>query len=120
MADMMMMAAAGEGKTRSLANAGRAAAAAAAATAERCGEGRGAAVASDREVKALAQHPSQTGVFDVQRGRGNCSGYDNQVARKGRGMCLAKQAAGNETSDGQAAASVSDMGEQTREEVDSG
>lgn len=34
-------------------------------------------------------------------------------------MCLAKQAAENETSAGQAAASVSDMGEQQREEVDS-
>lgn len=71
------------------------------------------------EEKAGAKHPSQTGVFDVQRGEENCSGYDNQVAREGRGMCLAKQAAGNETSDGQAAAGVSDMGEQQREEVDS-
>ena len=47
-------------------------------------------------------------------------GRDNQVAREGRGMWWkAKQAAGNETSDGQAAASVSDMGgEQVVEEVD--
>lgn len=34
-------------------------------------------------------------------------------------MGVAKEAAGNETSDGQAAASVSDMGEQQVEEVDS-
>lgn len=40
----------------------------------------------DVEEKAGAKHPSQTGVFDVQRGRGDCSGYDNQVAREGRGM----------------------------------
>jgi hypothetical protein len=41
-----------------------------------------------------------------------CSeGVDNQVAREGRGMCLAKQAAGIETSDEQAAASVLGMGE---------
>ena len=52
-------------------------------------------------------------------GEVKCSGYDNQVAREGRGMCVAKEAAGNETSDGQAAASVSDMGEQQVEEVDS-
>lgn len=52
-------------------------------------------------------------------GEVKCSGYDNQVAREGRGMWWAKQAARNETSDGQAAAGVSDMGEQTREEVDS-
>lgn len=84
-------------------------------TAERSGEVSGGEV----EEKAGAKHPSQTGVFDVQRGEENCSGYDNQVAREGRGMCLAKQAAGNETSDGQAAAGVSDMGEQQREEVDS-
>jgi hypothetical protein len=48
-----------------------------------------------------------------------CSGYDNQVAREGRGMCLAKQAADNETSDGWRQRCVSDMEGGQREEVDS-
>ena len=51
-----------EGKTRSLADAGRAT-----ATAERSGEVSGG---DGGEQKAGAKHPSQTGVFDVQRGRG--------------------------------------------------
>ena len=71
------------------------------------------------EVKAGAKHPSQTGVFDVQRGDRIAAGTTARSHARAEECSLAKQAARNETSDGQAAAGVSDMGEQQREEVDS-
>lgn len=62
-----------------------------------------------REGKATEQSTRlRLEVFDVQRGRGIAAGTTTR-SHEGRGMCVAKQAAGNETTEGQAAASVSDM-----------
>jgi hypothetical protein len=63
------------------------------------------------EEKAGAKHPSQTGVFDVQRGDRIAAGTTTRSHARAEECVLAKQAARNETSDGQAAAGVSDMGE---------
>ena len=68
-----------EGKTRSLADAGRAA-----ATAERSGEVGGGDGGGNRRPEQSTRLRLEC--LMCSEGEVKCSGYDNQVAREGRGM----------------------------------